>query len=212
MHFRYYKSEKLILFLIGITVLIGAFVTFVIHPCVEHAPDTIRNFIVFTEMFSVPFFISIIFFYINQWGWEKCFFKWLIDIPNLNGRYEGQLESSYQSNGANTIIQCAVEVKQTASSITISAYFFNPIKNEFSKSDSVIELIDKQKNGSFLLYYVYTNTPGKLHTSLNIHEGTTVCIYYPDKKTLSGEYYNSRPMTGKFEVEWKSDKLIHRFQ
>ena len=55
MHFRYYKSEKLILFLIGLTVLIGAFVTFIIHPCVEHAPDTIRNFIVFTELFSVPF-------------------------------------------------------------------------------------------------------------------------------------------------------------
>ena len=30
--------------------------------------------------------------------------------------------------------------------------------------------------------------------------------------TLSGEYYNSRPLTGKFEVEWKSEKLIHRFK
>ena len=145
MHFRYYKSEKLILFLIGLTVLIGAFVTFIVHPCVEHAPVTIRNFIVFTEMFSVPFFISIIFLYINQVGWTKNFLKWLIDIPNLNGRYEGQLESSYQTNGANTIMQCAVEVKQTASSITITAYFFNPITNENSKSDSVIELIEKQK-------------------------------------------------------------------
>jgi len=212
MHFRYYKSEKLILFLIGLTVLIGAFVTFIVHPCVEHAPVTIRNFIVFTEMFSVPFFISIIFLYINQVGWTKNFLKWLIDIPNLNGRYEGQLESSYQTNGANTIMQCAVEVKQTASSITITAYFFNPITNENSKSDSVIELIEKQKNGSFLLYYIYTNTPGKLHPTLNIHEGTTVCIYYPDMKTLSGEYYNSRPLTGKFEVEWKSEKLLYRFK
>lgn len=129
MHFRYYKSEKLILFLIGLTVLIGAFVTFVIHPCVEHAPDTIRNFIVFTEMFSVPFFISIVFLYINHDGWKRWFCKWLIDVPDLNGRYEGQLESSFQTNGANTIIKCAVEVKQTASSITISAYFFNQLTN-----------------------------------------------------------------------------------
>lgn len=212
MHFRYYKSEKLILFLIGLTVLIGAFVTFVVHPCVEHAPDTIRNFIIFTEMFSVPFFISLVFYYINEIGWKKKIFKWLIDIPNLNGRYEGQLESSYQTNGANTIIHCAVEVKQTASNITISAYFYNSLTKEYSKSDSVIELIEKQKNGSFLLYYIYTNTPGRLHPALNIHEGTTVCIYYPDKKTLSCEYYNSRPLTGKFEVEWKSDKLIHRFK
>jgi hypothetical protein len=212
MHFRYYKSEKLILFLIGLTVLIGAFVTFVVHPCVEHAPETIRNFIVFTELFSVPFFISLVFYYINEIGWKKKIFKWLIDIPNLNGRYEGHLESSFQTNGANTIIQCAVEVKQTASNITIFAYFFNPLTNENSKSDSVIELIEKQKNGSFLLYYIYTNTPGRLHPALNIHEGTTVCIYYPDKKILSGEYYNSRPLTGKFEVEWKSDKLIHRYK
>lgn len=212
MHFRYYKSEKLILFLIGLTVLIGAFVTFVVHPCVEHAPITIQSFIVFTEMFSVPFFISVVFYYINKVGWKKKIFKWLIDIPDLNGRYEGQLESSFQTNGSNIIIHCAVEVKQTASNINISAYFFNSMTNEYSTSDSVIELIEKQKNGSFLLYYIYTNTPGRLHKALNIHEGTTVCIYYPDKKTLSGEYYNSRPLTGKFEVEWKSDNLIHRFK
>ena len=211
MHFRSYKSDKLFLFVLGLTVLIGAFVTFVVHPCVEHAPITIKSFIVFTEMFSVPFFISVVFYFINKVGWKKKIFKWLIDIPDLNGRYEGQLESSFQTNGSNTIISCAVEVKQTASNITISAYFFNSMTNEHSTSDSVIELIEKQKNGSFLLYYIYTNTPGRLHQALNIHEGTTVCIYYPDKKTLSGEYYNSRPLTGKFEVEWKSDKLIHRF-
>lgn len=212
MHFRYYKSEKLILFLIGLTVLIGAFVTFIIHPCVEHAPDTIRNFIVFTELFSVPFFISMVFYYINQIGWKKKIFKWLIDIPNLNGRFEGSIISSFMKDGKNVEIPFALEIVQTASSIHISSYYLNPELNEGTASYSVIEQIEKQKNGSYKLYYLYTNMPGKVNTTLTQHEGTASCVYYEDKKEFEGGYYNSRKNMGSFVARFTSDKLIHRFE
>lgn len=212
MDFRYYKSEKLILFIIGLSIVIGAIVTLWIHPLVEKAPETVRTLIVYTEMFSVPFFVSIVFFYINTTGWKKKFFKWLIDIPDLNGRYEGKIISSFMVEGKNVEIPFALEIVQSASSIHISSYYFNPELNEQTASYSVIEQIEKQKNGSYKLFYLYTNMPGKVNTTLTQHEGTASCVYYADKKEFEGGYYNSRRNTGSFIAEYKSDKLIHRFK
>src|ERR1019366_5116471 len=158
MNFKYYKSHRLILFIIGLSIVVGSFVTLWIHPAIEKTPEPIRTLIIYLELFTVPFFILLIFLYIDQWGWKTKCFKWLVDLPNLNGRYRGKLVSSFKVDNKNVEIECAVEIKQTASEITISAYYFNAIKNEYSKSDSVIELIEKQRNGSFLIYYVYTNT------------------------------------------------------
>ncbi|MBL7710223.1 MAG: hypothetical protein JNJ86_14200 [Chitinophagaceae bacterium] len=211
MHFKYYKSERLILFIIGLAVLVGYFVTVCIHPLIEHAKEPYRTFVIYTEMFTVPFFVTIIFFIIDIWGWKYWLFKWLVDIPNLNGRYEGKVISSFTIDDNSVEIHFALEIVQTASSIHISSYYFNPELNEETASYSIIEEIEKQKNGIFKLFYLYTNMPGRLNKVLTQHDGTASAMYYPDIKKLDGGYYNSRKNTGQFEAVWVSEKLIHRY-
>ena len=178
----------------------------------RNTPETIRTFIIYTEMFSVPFFVGIIFYYIDKKGWKQNVFKWLVDIPDLNGRYEGVVISSFMKDEKNIEILFAMEIVQTASSIHVSSYYFNPEVNEHTASYSVIEQIEKQKNGSFKLFYLYSNMPGKVNTTLTQHEGTASCIYYPDKKEFEGGYYNSRKNTGTFKANFQSNNLIHRFK
>lgn len=212
MHFKYYKSERLILFIIGIAVLVGYLVTICIHPLIEHANEPLRTFIIYTEMFTVPFFITIIFFVIDKWGWKYWLFKWLVDIPNLNGRYEGKIVSSFIKDDKNVEIKFALEIVQTASSIHVSSYYFNPETNDETASYSIIEEIEKQKNGAFKLFYLYSNMPGRLNNVLTQHEGTAAATYFPDLKKIDGGYYNSRKNTGQFEACWVSNKIIHRYK
>lgn len=212
MHFKYYKSERLITFLLGLSVIIGWLVTAYIHPLVEHAPATIRSLIIYTEMFTVPFFVSVVFLYIDKWGWKQSLFKWLVDIPDLNGRYEGVTISSYVKDGKNLEIPFVIEIVQTASSVHVCSYYFNPEVNEYTSSYSLIEQIEKQKSGSFKLFYLYTNMPGKINTSLTQHEGTASCVYYADIKEIDGGYYNSRKNSGTFKAKYKSSQLLHRYQ
>ena len=212
MHFKYYKSERLILFIIALSLFLVFIVTFWIHPLIEHLPEPIHTVIVSTEMFTVPFFMTIIFYYINLKGWKKYFFRWLIDIPNLGGRYEGKIVSSYSLNDNNVEIDFILEIAQTASSIHISSYYFNPELNEHTASYSIIEEIEKQKNGAFKIYYLYSNMPGKLNTVLTQHEGTAYATFLEDIKQLDGGYYNSRRNTGEFKATWVSDKLLHRYK
>ncbi len=211
MHFKYYKSERLVFLIIGLSVLVGYLVNVFIHPLVEHASEPLKTFIIYTEMFTVPFFITIIFYVINRWGWKYWLFKWLVDIPNLNGRYEGKVVSSYIKDEKNVQIEFALEVVQTASSIHISSYYFNPELNEETASYSIIEEIEKQKNGIFKLFYLYSNMPGRLNSILTQHDGTASTTYFADIKKIEGGYYNSRKNTGQFEAIWVSNKLLHRY-
>ncbi|RYY70760.1 MAG: hypothetical protein EOO13_05450 [Chitinophagaceae bacterium] len=211
MHFKYYKSERLILFIIALALLLGFIVTAYIHPLIEHLNEPFHSIILYTEMFTVPFFMTIIFFYIDKRGWKNNLFKWLVDIPNLSGRYEGKIISSYLIDGKNVEISFAVEIVQTSSSIHISSYYLNPELSEYTSSYSVIEQIEKQKNGAFKLYYLYSNMPGKLNTILTQHDGTAYATYLADIKQLDGGYYNSRRNTGEFKANWVNKELLHRY-
>lgn len=211
MNFKYYHTERLILFMIGLSVLSGFVVTKFVHPLVEHLQEPAHTFIIWTEMFTVPFFIAIVFGILNEWGWKWKCFKWLINIPNLNGRYIGTLVSSYQVNGQPVTKDCALEIKQTASSIHISAYFGNIQSGDISsKSFSVSEQLVELRNGMFMLYYLFHNETADLQAQLTNHTGTAKFDYFKDIQTLRGAYYNQLKNTGTIDVTFSQKELLGR--
>jgi hypothetical protein len=197
--------------MIGLSALTGFIVTRYVHPWIELLQEPARTFIIWTEMFSVPFFIAIVFWFLNEYGWKWRCLKWLINIPNLNGRYVGTLISSYEENGKPVTKDCALEIKQSASSIHISAYFGDlQSKNVSSKSSSVSEQIVEMRSGMFMLYYIFHNETDSLQIQLTNHIGTVKFDYYGDIQTLRGAYYNQLKNTGTIEVRFSQTELLGR--
>ena len=156
--------------------------------------------------------------FINSFLWkvklsEYRLFKCLVDIPNLNGRYEGILESSFLNlvTNENTKKKCVIEIVQNASKITINSYYADVDGVETSKSESVSEEIIKKNNGFYDLYYIFTNKPDTLNEGLNNHSGACKLTFYPQEKKLEGEYYTDRKTKGKISVIFKEKDIKGKF-
>lgn len=210
MNFKYYKSGALIPFIlimgVGYGLLSGK-----IQECLKGL-DALTQINDYVGIFSTIGLITLTFLFINNIGWKWSVFKWLIDIPNLNGRYKGELISSYlDANGNPVIKDCVIEIKQTGSSIHVFSYYGDKgINKQSSRAYSVSEELVQEKNGLFQLFYIFTNEPDTLITQLNNHSGTSKFKFYPDIKTLDGDYYNQRQNIGTIKVKFEQKKLLGR--
>lgn len=152
--------------------------------------------------------------WIDTYLW-KCFpFKYLIKVPDISGRYKGEIE--YEFKGEEGKKDCVLEVYQTASKVVINTYFNNEKKEETNSETKAIEIV-KGDNGFFTLYHVYNNGGKKIGGVLDQHDGTSVLKYYPKsdntKAQLEGKYYTDREhqTRGSLKVEFISKKLNGRF-
>lgn len=210
MNFRYYKTERLIALILVLAIFCSYISDKIEHVLVKwELISRANNWI---DTFSTVSLIIFIFIIINRYAWKFVFLKWLIDIPDLNGRYSGMVISSYLGlNGEPEKKECVIEIKQTASAIHIFAYFGDfGTHLRTSRSHSVSEQLVKESNGLFLLYYIFTNETEALQVQLNNHLGTARLKFYPDTKTLDGEYYNQRKNIGTIEVQFLQKKLLGR--
>lgn len=214
MNFRYYKTGSLILFILVLSVLAGILMTSLINPLLNKLNNETRTIIDYVGFLSVPAIIGGAIGVVNKFGWRWKVFKWLVDVPDMRGRYAGELNSVYHHTyGSKEIkMRMVMEIHQTASEIVISCFFLNPVTEEKSFSRSVVEQIEVQRDDSIKVSYLYVNKPEqKADPAVGIHEGTVYFIYYPDKKRISGAYYTERPSNGTFEINFESDELLHRF-
>jgi hypothetical protein len=210
MNFKYYKTTAIIPFILVASVVFGLFaqkldLILVDYPSLKEINDYIGVFSTIGLTVSTLLFINFV-------GWKWKIFKCLIDVPNLNGRYNGSLESSFKDANGNPIEKdCVLEIKQNASSIHVFSYYGDKGSNsQSSRAFSVSEELVQEKNGLFQLYYIFTNEPETLLTQLNNHAGTAKFRYYPDIKTLEGDYYNQRQNIGKIKVEFEDKKRLGR--
>jgi hypothetical protein len=211
MNFKYYKTGILIPFLLVLSVLFNI-VSNQIETVINNN-NTASQIYSYIGVFSTLSLITITLTFINFVGWKWWIFKWLIDIPNLNGRYTGELVSSFKDpiTGSPIVKDCAIEIKQSASSIHIFSYYGHKGTNiQTSRAYSVSEELVEEKNGLFQLYYIFTNEPETLLTQLNNHAGTAKFKYYPDILTLDGDYYNQRKNIGKIKVAFEQKKRLGR--
>lgn len=151
---------------------------------------------------------------VNTIGWKTGLFRWLVDIPNLNGRYEGKIISSFKNEQGQYIEKpCVIEIRQNASFIHVNAYFEDPhTANDTSRSYSISEEIIKEKSGFFSLHYIFLSEPDVLQIELTNHGGTAKLTYFHDNRKLEGAYYNQRNNFGKIIVTLTSSKRMGRFK
>lgn len=207
MNFKYFNIGALIAFVIVLSIPYGLFSDW-LGNVLQFYP-TVAQIYKFIDPLSTLGLISLTLVFINKVGWKWTVFKWLVDVPNLNGRYEGVLISSYNSERKD----CVLEIKQTASHVHIFAYFGDlSLNDKTSKSVSVSEEIVQEKNGLYKLFYIFSNESDTLQVQLNNHEGTSKLYYYPDVRRLEGDYYNQRRNTGTLDVSFRQKELLGRFR
>jgi hypothetical protein len=87
MNFKYYKSHNLIIFIL-VLLVIGDQISHQIEEWLTDSPMLARiNWL--THGTSTLTIIVLAMLIVNSVGWKWQIFRWLVDIPNLNGRYEG---------------------------------------------------------------------------------------------------------------------------
>jgi hypothetical protein len=218
MNFKYYKTESLIIFIVALY-FPCSFLSDWLEPLFKKW-TMVDSIVKMSHSFSTLTFMSIGFVFVNEIGWRlKIFnvkiFKWLVDLPNLNGRYKGRLISTYEDpeTGKPVSKECVIEIRQNASKIHLCSYFSDDDgKSPSSSSKSVLEQFVREKSGFFKLYYIYENDTRFSEGEVRNHTGTSYFLYYPDIKTLQGDYYNQRLNKGEFSVEFQQSNRLGRFK
>lgn len=209
MNFKNYKTEYLISFIVILAILCNIlYLGFDKYITSYPKLKEISNYIGFLSILGLMLLILKI---IDKYLW-KCFITDLIiEIPNLNGRYEGVMISSYLDpiTKKPTVLDCVMEISQTASDIHVYTYIGKEGKLT-SSSETICEILKRKPNGFYTLYYNYGNV-SNLNVKLNDHKGTAYLDYFYDKKSLNGNYFNERQNSGSISVTLKSNKLIGRF-
>ncbi|MDV3627812.1 hypothetical protein CMU78_05925 [Elizabethkingia anophelis] len=211
MNFKYYNTQRLIILILIISFLIAPLSAYLENWISKiKLLSTVYSYV---GIFSTITILTLVLLLINNCLWKTKFFKWLVNIPNLNGRYEGELISTFtdQQNPINTKKKCIVEIKQTASKIKLHIFFGDVITNtQTSQANSISEEIIEQSNGIFEIFYIYSNNANSIQTQLNNHIGTCSLKYFSDIKVLDGEYYNQRGFKGNIRVQFTQRKTLGR--
>lgn len=133
-----------------------------------------------------------------KWAWKlKIFYPWLVQVPDLSGKWEGTLRSNWDCTQQEPI---KIEVAISQSFLHIQVI----IKTGESRSYSIGASFDiDEERGYQQLFYSYLNTPkASVRNRSEIHYGTTLLNFegfYVN--TLEGEYWTSRKTTGEIELK-----------
>lgn len=141
--------------------------------------------------------ISVLSIIFCKWLWKwKALKKWLVVIPNLNGKWTGVLSSNWVDPTTNEKIPSKI------TTLTIKQSLFKTscvMETDESTSHSILSdfLIDEEKQ-ILRLVYTYQNDPRQnIQSRSRIHFGTAVLdINLGENETLKGYYWNNRNSSG----------------
>lgn len=211
MNLKYYKTDRLIALIIIASLIITP-----ISSYIEKQISTIEllnSIYSYIGTFSTISILTLLLFTINNFLWKIKALRWLVDLPDLNGRYEGELISTFNDSitGQSTKKKCVIEITQNASRIKIHSYYGDSNTSQpTSESTSVSEEILQLSNGIFEVFYIFTNSANTLETQLDNHIGTCHLKYFPDNFSLTGEYYNKRGYKGTINVKLTQKNILGR--
>lgn len=188
-----YTKGNVNIFFVYRGILIFSFVFSFILGAIKYHSFT-RLFEVFNLLFAgMPFLVTyIIYVLFVKYMWKWKLINRFINVPNLNGIYEGILKSSF--DGFLKELKFTLKIKQDFENISIVM----EMKEQTSKSYSINAYIEK-KNDEILLIYTYQNDPfDKTSPTLTEHKGTTILRFNSDLKTFKGHYFtDKRPINSK---------------
>lgn len=128
--------------------------------------------------------------------------------PDINGRYEGDLISSYDESKTYKIV---VEIQQSLTDILINLY------TENSASYSLIATIGKNNHGNWSISYLYQNKTSTVNhdEDMKDHNGVALLEVLNNGSKLKGNYFNNprdRGRHGSIEVARTGRKLLSSFK
>ena len=135
--------------------------------------------------------VATFLFLFNKWFWKwKCFHSWLVPVPNLNGRWRGNIH--YYWDGAFHDKETEVRIVQTFLHIQVQ------IKTDESWSNSICSSFDiDEDKGIRQLIYSYLNVPkASVRNRSQIHYGTASLYISDDFQQLEGNYWTDRKSQG----------------
>jgi len=141
------------------------------------------------------------FWIFNEIIWKFYPIRRLFNIPNINGRYAGNLVSTHtENNEQNGTYKIAIEIKQSLTSISVFLY------TERSSSHSLMASIGQNNNQNHELTYTYQNTTSAMNSDADMrdHRGVAFLEIFEDGKSLAGNYFNNpreRGRYGKIDVK-----------
>ena len=205
-NFKYYKPNALV----GFILILGTIINFSIAYLTKEI--VWFSHITFPTTSAIVFFILL--FY-NKHLWKYKFLNRLVWIPNIEGRYEGNIYFTHPISKEKATLKSIVIVHQTASIIKINSFFKKTDGTNTTPSESKIATIVKEDDNSFSLVFTYENKGTQGSNEFSPHYGTNHLKFIDTgkEKLLTGYYYTNRnPQTkGEMKVKYINDDLHHEF-
>lgn len=133
-----------------------------------------------------------------KWLWKlRLFYPWLVQIPNLSGKWKGTTISNL-TIGNRAPIPMEITIIQTFLNVQVI------IKTVESRSFSIAASFDIDKDrGQQRLIYSYLNTPrASVRDRSEIHYGSALLAFEGFVvKEMEGEYWTSRETTGEIHLK-----------
>ena len=201
-YFTYYKPNAII----GLILILGSILGFGLTCIIKYSNNLDISYYQYP---STGLLLGGVIWLIDKYLWNKWLVRLLFNIPDISGRYEGEIKYTNPITNKKENKICAVEIFQTGSIIKVKSFFDKKDRTEESPSKSIIEKIVKNDDGSFSLVFTYKNKgiSGKFQS----HYGTNILdvIKNKDGTFLKGEYYTNRiPQTqGQMRVKFITHTL-----
>jgi hypothetical protein len=161
------------------------------------------------DAFTIFVILSFVF---TKWLWRLPFFRgWLVRVPDLQGTWDGEFQSTWKDPETNTGIparRMILVIRQTFHSISCTV--FTEESQSFSRA---AQIAGEDDSGAVSLSYNYTNrSKATLRGKSPIHDGAAhLRVVSVPKRLLEGEYWTGRCTTGQMKLSFSSRDLLERF-
>lgn len=143
-----------------------------------------------------------------KWGWRWRYFQgWLVPFPDLNGTWQGQIQTTWKDAQGNTPgpVPVVLTIKQTFGRISCV------MQTAEMESHSYVEgfCIDREAQIRRLCYSYQSKPKASLRDRSTPHDGTILLniIGKPVRK-LEGEYWTQRQTTGTVTLTFRTKDLL----
>ena len=159
--------------------------------------------VVTVDLFFIGFFI--------KWGWRcKWLQGWLVPFPDLNGTWQGKIQTNWKDTQGNTPGPIPVILTINQSFIRISCV----MRTAEMESHSYVEgfCIDRERQVRQLCYSYTSKPKASLRDRSTPHDGTIIfnIIGKPVHK-LEGEYWTQRQTLGTITLNFLTKNLLDEF-
>ena len=200
------KKEVLIYFSLGLMLLIWVVVLratstplSINWEAIKKLPDVVTIFVVVSFVFT-------------KWLWRITWFRgWLVRFPDLQGTWEGELQSTWKKPGSEEAIpplRMILVIRQTFS--TISCTMFTKESESYSRA---AQMAKDEETGAISISYNYTNrSQAAIRDRSPIHDGAAhLRVVTVPARMLEGEYWTGRRTTGQMRLRFSTRQLLERF-